>query len=44
MDIHLVKSGLWVNSAYILDFCVFIKPGCDDIMQLESKILIIIKE
>ncbi len=44
MDIHPVKPELWVNSAYIWFFCVFIKLDYDDIMQFKYNIALTKKE
>lgn len=41
MDIHPVKIALWVNSAYIGVYCVFVQLGYDDIMQLEYNLALI---
>lgn len=44
MDMHPVKPVLWVNSAYIWFFGVFIKLDYDDIMQFNYNIALTKKE
>ncbi len=41
MDIHPAKIALWVNSAYIGGYCIFMQLGYDDIMQLEYNLVLI---